>query len=148
MNLHARQQYIHCDGENQTVLSGWIKGLARAVKKSIDQNQRKALKMKNVAKEINEAEENAAFSIKLNALTKLLDLHPYNEHGQLKGKLQPVHVLCPNLLECETAKCNSRSLLQNTHTRDIPQVTLIKDSVIYDDVFVFTGECPTCKTKY
>jgi hypothetical protein len=51
-------------------------------------------------------------------------------------------------MECETASCNSRSLLQSTRTRDIPQVTLIKNSVIYDDVFVLTGECPTCKTKY
>jgi len=156
LNLHARQQYVQCEGENQTMLSGWMKGLARAVKKSIDQNQKKPLKMKNVAKEMEEEEEIAAFSIKLNALTKLLDLHPYDEHGQLKGKLQPVshkliqpvHVLCPNSMECETASCNSRSLLQSTRTRDIPQVTLIKDSVIYDDVFVFTGECPTCKTKY
>ena len=156
LNLHARQQYVQCEGENQTVLSGWMKGLARAVKKSIDQNQKKPLKMKNVAKEMEEEEEIATFSIKLNALTKLLDLHPYDEHGKLKGKLQPVshkliqpvHVLCPNSMECETASCNSRSLLQSTRTRDIPQVTLIKDSVIYYDVFVFTGECPTCKTKY
>ena len=56
---------------------------------SIDQNQRKPLKMKNVAKEMDE-EEMTAFSLKLNALTRLLDLHPYNEHGQLEGKLQPV----------------------------------------------------------
>ena len=156
LNLHARQQHVQCEGEVQTVLSGWMKGLARAVKQSIDQNQRQTLKMKNVAKGMDDEEEIVAFSIKLNALTRLLDLHPYNEHGQLEGKLQPishkliqpVHVLCPNSMECETANCNSRSLLQNTRARDIPQVTLIKDSVIYDDVFVFTGECPTCKTKY
>jgi hypothetical protein len=156
LNLHARQQYVHCVGENQIALSGWMKGLARAIKQSIDQNQRKPLKMKNVAKGIEEEEEITAFSFKLDALAKHLDLHPYNEQGQLEGKLlpvshkliQPVHVLCPNSMECETANCNSRSLLQSTRTRDIPQVTLIKNSVIYDDVFVFTGECPTCKTKY
>jgi CxC5 like cysteine cluster associated with KDZ transposases len=138
------------------VLLGWIKGLARAIKKSIDQNQRKPLKMKDVAKGMNEEEEITAFSSKLNSLAKILDLHPYNEHGQLEGKLQPVshkliqpvYILCPNSMECETANCSSRSLLQSTRTRDIPQVTLINDSVIYDDVFVFTGECPSCKTKY
>jgi len=70
LNLHARQQYVHCEGENQIVLSGWIKGLARAVKKSIDQNQRKPLKMKNVAKGMNEEEEITAFSSKLNSLAK------------------------------------------------------------------------------
>ena len=156
LNLHARQQYAQCGGENWVVISGWIKGLARAIKKSIDQKQKRPLKMKNVAKEMDEEQEITAFGCKLDILAKLLDLHPYDEHGQLVDKLQPVshkliqpvHVLCPNSMECETASCNSRSLLQSTRTRDIPQVTLIKDSVIYDDVFVFTGECPTCKTKY
>ena len=122
LNLHARQQYVQCVGENQIALSGWMKGLARAVKKSIDQNQRKPLKMKNVVKVMDEEGEITAFSFKLDALAKLLDLHPYNEHGQLEDKLQsvshkliqPVHVLCPNLMECETASCNSRSLLQST----------------------------------
>src|SRR5882762_5133302 len=97
-----------------------MKGLAHAVKKSIDQNQRKPLNMKNVAKEMDEGQEITAFSIKLDVLAKLLDLHPYNKHGQLEDKLQPVsheliqpvHVLCPNSMECETASCNSRSLLQ------------------------------------
>ena len=78
--------------------------------------------MENVAKGIEEEEEITAFSFKLDALAKKLDLHPYNEQGQLEGKLlpvshkliQPVHVLCPNSMECETANCNSRSLLQST----------------------------------
>ena len=156
LNLHARQQYAQCEGENQVAISAWMKGLARAIKRSVDQNQKKPLKMKNVAKEMDEEQEITAFSHKLDVLAKLLDLHPYDEYGQLEDKLQPVshkliqpvHVLCPNSMECETANCNSRSLLQSTRTRDIPQVTLIKNSVIYDDVFVFTGECPTCKTKY
>ena len=109
-------------GENQIALSGWMKGLARATKQSIDQNQRKPPEMKNVAKRMEEEEEVTAFSIKLDALAKHLDLHPYNEHGQLEGKLQPVshkliqpvHALCPNSMECETANFNSRSLLQST----------------------------------
>ena len=79
LNLHARQQYVHCVGENQIALSGWMKGLAHAIKQSIDQNQRKPLKMKNVAKGIEEEEEITAFSFKLDALAKHLDLHPYNE---------------------------------------------------------------------
>ena len=90
LNLHARQQYVQCEGENQIALSAWMKGFARAVKKSIDQNQRKPLKMKNVAKVMDEEGEIAAFSFKLDALAKLLDLHPYNEHGELEDKLQPV----------------------------------------------------------
>ena len=66
-----------------------FKGFAHAVTKSIDQNQRKPLKMKNVAKVMNEGEI-TAFNLKLDALAKLLDLHPYNEYEQLEDKLQPV----------------------------------------------------------
>ena len=122
LNLHARQQYVQSEGENQVAISGWIKGLAHAIKKSIDQNQRKPLKMKNVAKGMDEDQEITAFGNKLNVLAKLLDLHSYDEDGQLEDKLQPishkliqpVHVLCPKSMECETASCNSRSLLQST----------------------------------
>ena len=156
LNLHARQQYVKCEGENRVAASGWIKGLARAVKKSIDQNQRKPLKMKMVDKDMDEEQGITAFSLKLDFFARLLNLHPYNHNKQFQGKLlpvshkliQPAHVICPNSLECETASCGSRLLLQITPTRDIPQVTLIKDSIIYDDVYVLTGQCPTCKTRY
>ena len=57
LNLHARQQYAQCEEEYQSALSGWIKALAHAVKKSIDQNQRNPLKMKNVAKGMDEEQE-------------------------------------------------------------------------------------------
>ena len=122
LNLHARQQYVQSEGENQVAILGWIKGLACAIKKSIDQNQRKPLKMKNVAKGMDEDQEITAFGNKLNVLAKLLDLHSYDEDGQLEDKLQPishkliqpVYILCPNSIKCETASCNSRSLLQST----------------------------------
>ena len=79
--------------------------------------------MKNVAKGMDEDQEITAFSNKLNILAKLLDLHSYDEDGQLEDQLQPishkliqlVHVLCPNSMECETASCNSRSLLQSCY---------------------------------
>lgn len=156
LNLHARQQYAKQPGESSIGASGWIKCLARALKSSIDQNQRKPLKMKNVQKNMDTEGEITAFSHKIDAFAKLLHLHPFDKYGQQQNKLQPisqkliqpVHLLCPNSMECETAACKSRSLLQITRTRDIPQVTLIKDSVIYDDVYILTGECPACKTKY
>jgi len=156
LNLHARQQYAKQSGENRIVASGWMKSLARALKSNIDQNQKKPLKMRNVQKDMDAEEEIAAFCHKLDAFARLLHLHPFNKYGEQLSRLQPishkliqpVYILCPNSMECETATCNSRSLLQSTRTRDIPQVTLIKDSVIYDDVCLLTGECPTCKTKY
>jgi hypothetical protein len=156
LNLHARQQYVRCQGENKIQSSGWIKGLARALKKQVDENQRRPLKMKKVTKGMDEEEEIVALSLKLDSLTKVLNLHPYNSKEQFQGKLQPishkliqpVHVICPNAMECQTIGCNSRSIRQNTPTRDIPHVTLIRNAVIYKDVPVLTGQCPTCKTKY
>ena len=156
LNLHARQQYVRCQEENKIQLSGWIKGLACALKKQVDENQRRPLKMKKVTKGMDEEEEIVALSLKLDSLTKVLNLHPYNSKEQFQGKLQPishkliqpVHVICPNAMECQTIGCNSRSIRQNTPTRDIPHVTLIRNAVIYKDVPVLTGQCPTCKTKY
>jgi hypothetical protein len=156
LSLHARQQYTKDYRENQTVASGWIKGLACAVKENIGQNQKKPLKMKNINQNANEEEVITALSIKLDGLSKLLGLSAYDQHGHLQGKLKPishksilpVHVICPIAMECETAACNSWSLHQITPTRDIPQVTLIKGSVIYENICVLTGQCPSCKTKY
>ena len=113
-------------------------------------------KMKDVDGYMNAEQEIAALSLKLDAFAKLLNLHPYDEHGHLQKKLQlishkliqPVYVLCPKSMECETVNCNSRALHQKTPTWDIPQVTLIKNSVIHNNVFVLTGECSNCKTKY
>ena len=156
LNLHARQQYVRCQGENQVQSSGWIKGLARALKKQVDKNQKRPLKMKDVNKEMNEEQEIVALRLKLDSLTQVLNLHPYNSKGKLQGKLQPIshksiqpaYVICPNVLECPTIGCNSRSIHQITPTRDIPHVTLIRNAVMYQDVPVLTGQCPTCKTKY
>jgi hypothetical protein len=156
LNLHARQQYVESSSEHRTMVSGWIKSLARALKENINQNQAKPLKMKNMEKNADEEHTITAFSLKLDALAKLLGLHPYNHQGQFQGKLkpvshttiQPVHVICPIATECETQACNSRSLLQLTPIRDVPQVTLIKNSVVYENVLVLTGQCSTCQTKY
>jgi hypothetical protein len=35
LNLHARQQYVRCQGEKETQVSGWIKALARALKEQV-----------------------------------------------------------------------------------------------------------------
>ena len=36
----------------------------------------------------------------------------------------------------------------DTRDHDVPQVTFIKGTKIYDRVHVLSGKCPTCKTKY
>ena len=51
-------------------------------------------------------------------------------------------------MECETASCSSRSLLQDTRYRDTGRVTLIKGTKIYNDVYVLCGHCSDCGTRY
>ena len=151
-----RQQYAKTHGEKAMATSGWIKALARALMEDIGQKQRKPLKIKNINQNATQEELITAFGIKLDALSKVLGLYSYNRHGQLQTKvkpvshdsIRPVHVISSVSMECETAACNSRALHQITPTWDIPCVTLIKNSVIYENVLVLTGQCPTCKTKY
>jgi hypothetical protein len=156
LSLHARQQYSKTPGENAVTTSGWIKALARALKEDISHHQRKPLKLKGVVANASEDEQVTALGVKLNDLSHLLGLYSYDQHQHLRAKLKPVshqairpvHVISPISMECETESCNSRALRQMTPSRDIPRVTLIKNSAIYEDVHVLTGQCPVCKTKY
>ena len=85
-----------------------------------------------------------------------LNLTPYDEQDAYMGKIlpishkdiQPVHMICPGSLVCETATCRPRSLVQATQKHDIPPVTLIKDHKIHNQVSVLTGKCPDCETSY
>jgi hypothetical protein len=87
--------------------------------------------MKNVEKGINGDKEIATLSLRLDSLAKVLRLHPYDSNKQFQGKLQPishksiqpVHIICPNSMECQTLTCISQSLLQNTTVQDVPHVT-------------------------
>jgi CxC5 like cysteine cluster associated with KDZ transposases/CxC6 like cysteine cluster associated with KDZ transposases len=51
-------------------------------------------------------------------------------------------------MECQTKSCNSRNLRLITKDRDVPRVTLIKGSKLYEKVHLLTGECQLCHTKY
>jgi CxC5 like cysteine cluster associated with KDZ transposases len=87
-------------------------------------------------------------------MSKMLGLYCYDKNGCFEGKLQsiapikPIYMLCPDTMECETLEYNPRSLLQATQDCDIPRVTLIKGSQIYDDAYVLTGICPDCNARY
>jgi hypothetical protein len=93
---------------------------------------------------------------KLNDLAIDLNLTLYNEEDNYTEKLlpvsnkaiQPVHVICPTSMVCETATCVARSLVQATPECDIPLVTLIKGHKIYKNCPVLIGKCPNCKTSY
>ena len=65
-----------------------------------------------------------------------------------KKGIEPALVICPASMECQTTSCRGRALIQDTRDRDVPRVTLIKDSRIYDSVHVVSGKCTRCNTKY
>jgi len=79
LNLHARQQYIKCQGEHRVHTSGWIKALVHTLQKQINTHQTRPLKMKNAAQGIDEEQ---ALGLKLDSLAKVLRLHPYDSTEQ------------------------------------------------------------------
>jgi hypothetical protein len=156
LNLHARQQNPKCEGETCTAASGWIKSLARVLRDTLGQDHTKMFKKSENYSQMSGDQIISTISMKLDAFSKKLGLHSYDQNGAYKGNLKPVshqsiepiHMICPNAVECETVGCHCRSLLQITKARDIPKVTLIKGSKIFENAYVLTGKCPTCQTIY
>ena len=153
LNLHARQQNPEYPDEHTSSNSGWIRGLVRALKEKLGDGQNMLFQK---ADNIDSNCQTTAIGEKLDRLAKVLELYPYDNHGQFRGKLKPIshasiqaaQVICPNAVVCETITCNPRSLIQITKVQDIPRVTLIKGSTTYENVQVLTGKCPKCKTMY
>ena len=121
LNLHACQQNPQYREETCASNSGWIKCLARGLQEKLGDNSARLLKKNEM---INMGKHDIVISIsgKLDALSKLLLLYPYDSEGQSQGKLQlvsyksiqAVQVVCPHISECETISCNPQSLLQTT----------------------------------
>jgi hypothetical protein len=153
LSLHARQQNPEYSGETCSPDSGWIRGLACVLQEKLGKEQKRLFQDGSHQNSDNQI---TGIGEKLDGLAKVLKLYPYDEHGQFQGKLkaishesiQAAHIICPNAIVCETNTCNPCSLLQTTKTQDIPRVTLIKGSNIYENVQVLTGRCPKCQTNY
>ena len=153
LSLHARQQNPEYPEEMRSSDSGWIRGLTRALQDKLGDGQKRLFKDTDNS---NSNDQITTIGEKLDGLAKILKLYPYDKRGQFRDKLKPIsyasiqaaQVIRPNAVVCETTTCNPRSLLQITKVRDIPRVTLIKGSTIYEDVQVLTGRCPQCKTIY
>jgi uncharacterized Zn finger protein (UPF0148 family) len=97
-----------------------------------------------------------AVGTKLESMAKMLKLYPHSKDGKFTGKLKPVshkdinpvHVICPEAVVCQTVGCKPRSLLMATKPRDIPYVMLIKGFTTYENVPVLAGACNSCRTTY
>ena len=156
LSLHGRQQKKKFKEERSTTATSWIKALARPLRERLEKTDDYLMDEQDLPVNKDDEQITVAVAIQLDKLAKLLKLHPYNKSGQFTGKLkpishkdiQPVHVICPDAVVCQTNTCRPRSLLMSTKIRDIPLVTLIKDFGVYEDVQVLSGYCQTCKTTY
>jgi hypothetical protein len=156
LNLHGRQQQRVFEEEQSQRMSGWMKALSRALRDKLDGSVAGLFQSTEKSSELSKDQIVVAIGTKLDKLAKLLELCPYDDHGNMVEKLMPISekniepalVICPMVMECETSTCNPRSLLQNTDIRDIPEVTLIKGTKIHDKALVLSGRCPNCQTKY
>ena len=156
LNLHARQQQQVFKEERSHQISGWIKMLAYALEKKLEKSANELFSKSEQKSQLSDDQTINAIGEKLDDMSKLLKMYPYDKYGNFQQKLKPVSektiepafVICPPVMECETSTCNPRSLLQNTDNRDIPKVTFIQGTKIYDHAFVLSGRCPQCKTKY
>lgn len=94
--------------------------------------------------------------LKLDAFSKQLKPYPYNNKGQCTGALksisglaiEPVFLICPEAMECETHSCSGHAIALSTRVRDIPHVTLIKGTKCYKNVNVLSGKCSKCEIFY
>ena len=156
LNLHARQQNPLHKGENHIQLSGWIRALSRSINDQLKHTAKDLLTSTESTRRRTNHDNITLLSSKLDTLSKLLELYPYNSDGNPLGKLlpvshdniQPVLVICPISSICEDIHCKPRVLHQNIPPRDIPKVTLIKGVDIYQHVPVLTGQCPKCQSLY
>jgi len=123
LNLHAHQQQQQFAEEQSQQITGWLKTLTYALKDKLGNAVNSLLQRSEQSSQSTHDQTITAVAIKLNALSKLLKLTPYDEDGTLVAQLKPVSeksiepvlLICPIAMECETSTCNPQSLLQNTH---------------------------------
>src|SRR6202522_3456695 len=152
LSLHARQQNP-VKGEKKIEVTAWIKALANALHDKLGDD------IYTLQRDDEQNSDTALINSvgrKLDQFSKDLSLYSYNSRETFQGKLktishaqiQPVLVICPNSIECEDISCDPRAVHEIARTRDIPKVTLVKGSDIYQNVPVLTVQCGKCKTLY
>jgi hypothetical protein len=153
LSLHAKQQNPTGKGENAVCVSAWMKALVCGLVERLGEKSDTLLKK---TQSISGDRKIVAIGDKLDHLSKILDLYPYDDKGHFQGKLKPtshdelkpVLLICPNSSFCVTKQCKRRSLMQHSPPRDIRTVTLIKGNKIHKNAYVLTGICSSCKTLY
>jgi hypothetical protein len=156
LSLHGCQQKGRYKGERSTIVTSWIRALAHQLRQRLEDDDDYLLNEDDLPASQDDEQITVSVALKLDQLAKLLNLYPYNNKGQFTGKLkpvsqkeiQPIHVICPDAVVCETIKCLPCSLPMSTKIRDIPLVTLIKGFTAFKNVQVLSGYCNSCNTTY
>lgn len=148
--LHARQQKSRYKGENSITVTAWIKCLSWSIQDKL------GAQLLNESNNASSDYQVTTLGMRLDEMAKLLKLHPASKSGKVKQKFKPIsyqaiegiHLICPDVFECETLSCKPYSLQQVTKIRDIPLVTLIKGFTIHENCPVLAGKCTECNTMY
>jgi hypothetical protein len=101
-NLHARQQNPTSDESGQPI-SGWIKALARVLDEKLGEDTHRLFKKSENKSGLSDIRVQHEIAIKLDSLSKLLELYLYNAQHQQQKPLKPVSekaiepalVICP-----------------------------------------------------
>ena len=133
-----------------------MSALARALQEKLATRADSLFKSRDNLPSLSHVQVTNTIAAKLDILAKGLELNPFNKHGHLVHKLQPISqediqpalVICSQAMECEQPSCDKGSLRQETRDRDVPRVTLIKGTEIISKVQVLVGKCSSCKTNY
>src|SRR6266446_2439990 len=154
LSLHFKQDQA---GSRATL---WIKCLSCAILEQLGSDNADTLfsesELSMFATATTKHRDVASLSLKLSELSQLLGLYPYNKKKKFTGTLQPIShssiqpacLICPNSSVCLTEGCDHCFLKQNTPTKDIPRVTLIKGTEVFENVQLLSGFCSNCKTIY
>jgi hypothetical protein len=154
LSLHARQQLAIYKGEKVAKVTGWIKFMARALETKLEVDVFKTLfsKKEHTYNYTNDEMLNL-LGKKLDNVIKTLQLHPIDEDefiGQLLPikPIEPIHLICPNTAVCKQQDCKPRALLVDGSWCDVPEVNLIKNNIVYSQVYVFHAKCKKCNRIY
>jgi len=145
LTLHARQQNPAVQGKNKIKTSAWIKALACALKEKLNA-QSHTLQTDG---EEDTTVSNTSLGEKLDKLSKLLKLYPYNTKGKFQRKLTAVsHTEIQSAIVVCLIWLAIHGLCIKLPKIRMYQGWLIKGPEIYNNTPVLTGECTRCRTLY
>lgn len=156
LNLHARQQNPQSKNERAQIITGWITALARALEEKLQHDIDSLFKANENKESLPHDKVTSTVGYKLDALSKCLNLYPYDSRKTFRRKLEPISetqiepalVICPESIQCERTPDCFRALRQEKRDRDTPRVTVIIGAKMHEKVPVLVGKCPECQTTY